>query len=841
MRKRTGISVLAALILVPALLGAAPGNRTDLDPALRALLELDTPAVEGVQAASRRPGKEFALPRSLVPAGASGLDPAMLDVFFDMEPGERLPEPGAIRFGDGLYGARLSLDRLRDRLATGTVRAARLARPLRSALDQSATFVGLDAVRRVEAEPGDFAGATGRGVVVGVVDSGLDFTHPDFQHADGSTRVVAYWDQGGLDGRTPREYAFGIEHSPREIDLGFAAPRDFTGHGTHVTGIAAGNGRGFAGNEEAGPYVGMAPLAELIVVRSVFTDFTVAAGVDYVFRRAGARDRPAVVNLSLGSQFGPHVGETPFERALQAASGPGRLVVAAAGNDAHRDQHAEFRLQTGEAETLELRFPTYSSSAAEVNFVACEAWFHKDDRYRVTVISPGGEESLVLERGDENRAESGDRAIVRGWNVEDQGYGTVLVDLEAYFAGVRASGIWRLRVEALDAVHGEVDLWISNWSVAGPENPRFLNFVDAEETVTVPGTSPGIITVGALVTRLCWTDALGGDRCYGEQDVLGDIAYFSGLGPTSDGREKPELVAPGYGVASARSSVIRPSVFTDAELDQLGTPDGGYLTLRGTSMAAPHVAGTVALLLEKFPGLTPGQALGRLWERASPVADARSGETMLSLHAGRSLLPVARLLFAELVPETRGLRVRWVVDKPLGDVRYSVYKGFSDEGPYHRLSPSRIEGNNPFEILDPFPEPGRPHVYRVAVADSLGLEEDLDTLRVVVPGAPRVVLRPLDPNPARSEVNIRFFLPPRSGGIYELDVVDVRGRLIRRVDSGAFGPDGREVFAAWDLRDETASRVAGGVFWVRLRLSGDSPSDGGSPAESLVRRVVVLP
>jgi|GEM_PF-589452 len=741
--------------------------------------------------------------------------------------------------GGEIYAARLSPGRLRALLADESLKRVRLSRPLRAALDESARLLGLNGIRRIDSVTGTVTGRIGRGVIVGIVDTGVDFHHPDFKDAAGRTRFHTYWDQTAR-GAPPRGFGFGAEHTRAGIDnSGRLSGRDFAGHGTHVMGIAAGNGRASLA-DSVGPYLGVAPGATLVCVRTFFTEFAVAVGVRYIFDQAERLGLPAVVNLSLGSDFGPHRGTTPFETSLESMVAPGHLIVTAAGNAAHGERHAELRPAAGDTAILGLRFPNYARDSEDINFVNLEGWFDRRNRYRIAVLDPRGAAVATLEWGDEDVFADGAKGTVRGWHREDLERGTLFVSLEAHPAapGVfAASGRWMLRIEALEVGPDPgLDFWVTNWNVDGTERPRFTDFVDPRETVGVPGTAAGLITVGAAETRNCWPTAAG-DRCYKETFISNDAAFFSGIGPTSDGRPKPDLYAPGYGVVSCMAATITSENFTPEELALLEVPGEPYMVLRGTSMAAPQVAGTVALLLERFPKMTKEEALARLRDRGSPSEDARIGEPIRLLQSAAAVAPLTRVLLAELRPEPDGIRVRWSVSKERGTARYDVYRGFSDAGPFHRLAPTRIMGSNPFEILDRNPESGREHVYRVAVTGADGLEEDLDTLRIAVPGFPRFVLRAPDPNPARETVHVRYFLAPtRTGGTYRVEVFDVRGRRIRRVAAGAFSPEGREGVSEWDLRDDGGRRVGAGMYWIRLRTRG---GEGGGSA--LVARVVVLP
>jgi len=178
-------------------------------------------------------------------------------------------------------------------------------------------------------------GATGRGVIAGFVDLGLDTTHPDFRNPDGSTRLARLWDQT-QEGRHPEGFSYGAECGPDEIESGECPEEDsgpYGGHGSHVAGIAAGSDA---------VYRGVAPEAMIIFVKARLEEANVVDAVSYIFNLAAAENRPAVINISLGEHIWAHDGTSPFERALSALTGPGRIIVAAGGNEGSGMIHAGF-------------------------------------------------------------------------------------------------------------------------------------------------------------------------------------------------------------------------------------------------------------------------------------------------------------------------------------------------------------------------------------------------------------------------------------------------------------------------------------------------------------------
>jgi subtilisin family serine protease len=769
-----------------------------------------------------------------------GKSPSLVDVFLRAEDDRALPlsEIDGVELPDGLYVARVDPAILRDLIDGGFVSEARLSRPIRMALDRSTAYLGLSAVRRLDLERGTFLGQTGAGVGVGIVDTGIDWQHPDFKDVTGGTRIDRYWDQFAYGARPPAGYPYGVEYTSRSINLGNAGGIDEVGHGTHVLGIAAGNGRGSFSPHVGIAYAGIAPEATLLPVRTNFTEAGVVLGCRYVFEHADRLGIPAVINLSLGNHFGPHRGTTPFELALTHLVSPGHLIVAAAGNDGDRAVHAEVHMSEGVPHTLNFRFAGYNKGV-DSPFMAIEGWFPKNDRYRFTLRNPLGDVVGTLDFGNLEAEFRDVKALVRGWHTEDLGMGTVYLELADNGQSQRvATGYWHLDIDPITTSStSEIDLWIANWAgfPAGDE-PSFTSDMDPEETLLSPATARDVIAVGAVATRDCWEDVHADEVCYASPPPLDEVAYFSSRGPTSDGRQKPEILAPGFGVVSARSSGISSIYATTEELDRLSVPSGLYYVSQGTSMAAPHATGTVALLLARYPKLTFEQAEHRLMSRAHHLEDWRDHKPALSLMTGEALAPLADLALSELVPEQDGFRLRWVVSRTRGPVRFRVYRGFEAAGPFTQLAANHIAGANPYEILDSGVEPGRTHVYQVAAIETdSGLEDHLVTQTGLWKGSLTATLRAPDPNPAQNAMTLRFFVPPSDTPVrVKLTVYDVRGRRIAELTPHSVSADG-EGIAVWDLQDARGRRVGGGVYLARMELLGQKSGP------SFVKRVVVLP
>jgi peptidoglycan hydrolase-like protein with peptidoglycan-binding domain/subtilisin family serine protease len=462
--------------------------------------------------------------------------------------------------------------------------------------------------------------ATGRGILVGAVDWGCDFAHPDLRRADGSTRLLGLWDQrGGQDARSPEPYGYGRFYTAEEIDgalrssdpyaaLGYHpadADPDGTGaHGTHVLTIAAGNGAG------GGP-AGMAPDADLVFVHlaggeagqrtNLGSSVTLLEGVHLISELAG--ERPCVVNASVGRHGGPHDGSTLVEQGLNhlVSHRPGRCVVQSCGNYFHRDTHARGRLMPGSTRTLRWRVDPADRTPNEL-----EIWYSGHDRFSVEIAAGVDGPPVRLELGESAPLHVDGREAGHAYHrARDPNNNRHHVDIFVGSAGPLVS--WEIRLIGEDVADGRFHAWVERDATCRGCQSRF-NPDDSDPQYTIGTIANGLrtIAVGAY-------DAHAPDRT---------LADFSSSGPTVDGRQKPECLAPGVRVLAARS------------MPASGATEPGYVRMSGTSMAAPYVAGTVACMYEAAGRPLPIEQL----RAAIAEGSERMSEGVSSLRAGAGYL-----------------------------------------------------------------------------------------------------------------------------------------------------------------------------------------------------------
>ena len=445
---------------------------------------------------------------------------------------------------------------------------------------------------------------TGRGVLIAALDWGLDFTHPEFRHDDGRTRLVALWDQSArYDPAYPNPYGYGRVFRRGEIDraletadafaaLGYDPRRADRGagtHATHVMGIAAGNGR-------AGGPAGVAPDADLLFVhlstssgRSGSTPLTDSAAVLEAlhFVDVEAAARPACINMSLGTHGGPHDGSSLVEQGIDAfiAGSPRRIVVQSTGNYFARRVHSAGRLGDGGRASLPVLIDSEDSTANEI-----EAWYRGCDEMRAGVRAPDGRALATAALGEtvsvlDDGTEVG-RLYHRRSDPNNSDH-----QVQLHLDAPAATGRWTLELEAVHIEDGHYNAWIERDSRCVACQPLFPpDRATSHSTTGSICNGHGSIVVGA----------------YDARQPAHPLGRFSSSGPTRDGRIKPDLVAPGVRVLSARSAPRR------------GVAHPELLTrMSGTSMAAPHVTGAAALLCE-----AAGRALSCRHARALLCATA---------------------------------------------------------------------------------------------------------------------------------------------------------------------------------------------------------------------------
>lgn len=424
---------------------------------------------------------------------------------------------------------------------------------------------------------------TGRNIIVAIIDSGIDYAHPDFRNAGGTTRILDLWDQTIPSGsvpnalvqsseylQAPEGYYLGTEFSREVINraleqtseqqrYAICPSRDVSGHGTHVAGIAAGNGRASEGR-----YRGVAYHSELLIVKlgvpregGFPRTSELMQAVDYCLKKAVEYGKPLALNLSFGNSYGSHSGTSLIETYLNDMANYWKSsIVIGSGNEGAAAGHTSGQIRMGQTEVVELVVGGYETA------LNLQIWKSYADEMAVSLVHPNG--SVI---GPVQRIQGPQRFAVGNTQIllyygEPSPYSPYQ---EIYFDFIPVydfvdSGIWEIRLVPQRIVSGEYDMWLPAGGVLNAAT-GFL-YPTEETTLTIPSTAAKVITVGAYDAH------------------FGQLASFSGRGYTRETNQvKPDIAAPGVEITSC-------------------APGGGYNTRSGTSMATPFVTGGAALLME---------------------------------------------------------------------------------------------------------------------------------------------------------------------------------------------------------------------------------------------------
>ena len=455
---------------------------------------------------------------------------------------------------------------------------------------------------------------TGKGVIVGVVDAGFDYTHAAFRNpTDGSLRIKRIWEQKNstFEGaKAPEKYGYGIELDTPELISKAMGDNSENSHGTHVAGIATGSDP-----YKSGAYRGNAHEAEIVLVAvdlESCTSADISNAIAYIYDYADAADMPCVVNLSLGNHQGPHDGTSTFDTMADAMQGPGRLIVGAAGN--HRADKFHIAHTFTSADDTPLRtFVTYKTAPSTVNYggdieiwgesgtdftvdISAYSLFNKKDVVTATAYPNDGVTDIELARYTTGK-----------WTVASEVSplnGKPHVTLSSAITSIRTNHAIAITVTPKGA--GKIDIWADNAKL-GLDSKDEEGFTAPGESSTIAeigGTAKRILTVGGYTTRNDYTT----NGAHGTlSETVGEVSSFSSYGPTADGRMKPEISAPGCFIISAVSSNDASGTIMQADNNDSWERTNLYGYMQGTSMSAPFVAGVVATWLQACPQLTPEQ------------------------------------------------------------------------------------------------------------------------------------------------------------------------------------------------------------------------------------------
>lgn len=490
------------------------------------------------------------------------------------------------------------LEKLNYLLKLPEIRKIEISHNNSSKLDSSRKSIRADLVHQGLELPKEYKGED---VILGVIDSGIDFTHSDFIDENGSRilYLLEYTQDGGETEWTKNN----LDNNPGNVTQ--VDGNGSRGHGTHVAGIAAGNG-------SFNPaMIGIAPKSDIIFVKvyrepesyGFFSDVDVVAGCQYIFNKAKELGKPAVINLSLGSQFGPHDGTSLYEQSLAELTGPGNILVVAAGNDGNKFIHAG---GTSLPNTLNETLVVADSSNQyagitmwydyeSLNGISVFAYDKQFNFIGQTPINQAISETPVIFNNDTLGFVTIDKSNTPDPNNGDGNISILIENLRSPNINISET-IWS--IGSYGKSEGRIDLWAFTGCSFYSELVGFQDETEMpgnnEFSLGPPATANKVISVGSYTTKTGWTDNEN-NVWLAPEFTINDIAQSSSKGPTRDGRITPNISAPGQLIFSAFSSHLIEGIgYNKRDILQ----GGGYQVNVGTSMAAPHISGIVALMLQ---------------------------------------------------------------------------------------------------------------------------------------------------------------------------------------------------------------------------------------------------
>lgn len=499
-------------------------------------------------------------------------------------------------------------------------------------------------------------GLTGKGVIVGIVDTGIDWKHKDFIRPDGTSRILYIWDQkdtsfadsNGKIGSAPPTLEGGDAPGPgtlytnEQINAALKGrdtvnTMDNHGHGTASASTAAGNGLATANGVLPGTYAGAAPEADLIIVKAADCggfSWHYILGTIWIAQKARALGRPAVINHSLGGHFTAHDGREQKEQAMNQLVGagkPGLAITVSAGNEGQLSMHASGRFgprRPDQRDFIGAPIEVYVSPQRTEDFGLITAYFDRADDWGLILVGSGN--FLVDEKGKPLRcyiykhkdivAVQLDKGVKKPAGFDEFAERIKKENTQLALPGgnfdqllllLPPGGYWLMGFGSSENVKsGRFDLYAPDTNSA---SALFTYGAEKRRMVGSPGNAANVITVGAYDFRGSWANIEGRQTFY-NLSLSGISDYSSPGGLRSDGVFKPDIAAPASYTISALSHEAAPDG-SGCQGENMGagggpasvTRDGLHIAWEGTSAAAPFAAGVIALMLQKNPKLDAQQ------------------------------------------------------------------------------------------------------------------------------------------------------------------------------------------------------------------------------------------
>lgn len=506
------------------------------------------------------------------------------------------------------------------------IKYVQIGEPAKPLMDAARAATWVDEVHAGTGLPQSYFG---NGVVVGIIDNGFDYTHPNFYDGTGSNnyRIKRVWEQNGT-GTPPNGFSYGRELTTQTAILNAQTDLVNQSHGTHVAGIAAGAGGGVNTT-----YMGVAPQSDIILVPTDLTDIGIADGIAYIMNYATSVGKPCVINMSLGKHIGPHDGTSPFDQYCDGVVGQGKILVGSAGNQG-ADPLYIGKTFTSSDNTLYsfVQFPSSSNGTNGQTII--DIWGNPNQNFQVAVNVYNTNTNSFEDWTPYIAANS---SSTNNYTLYDDD--TFIPDACTVYIATEINALnnkprafitidhtaqddsYRWAMIEIIATTGQTKMWATGgaqFTNASKPSPWLTGSTNST-VVEIGGTGNNIISVGAYTSKNSWTAFNGSSQTAPAFASIGAIAPFSSKGPTADNRTKPDITAPGNVIMSSvnRFDSSYPSSSNDVVSGITnGTNNWYFAKMQGTSMASPMVTGVLALWLEAYPNLTPTQAKTLLKDNA---------------------------------------------------------------------------------------------------------------------------------------------------------------------------------------------------------------------------------
>ena len=529
---------------------------------------------------------------------------------------------------DNIYTATIPISNLEKLLSIQGIDYVEIGQKVELMLDQARAKTWVD---EVHSGTNLLKPYTGEGVVVGIIDGGFDYTHPVFYNSDYTDyRISRVWNQDQT-GTPPSGFSYGNELIGESTIVNAGYSSNSSSHGTHVAGIAAGSGSVLP------IFKGVAYNSELVLVAYGAVNSAVANGIDYIFNYASSAGKPAVINMSLGKHIGPHDGTSIFDQFCDGIVGPGKILVGAAGNEGSDKLHLNANLGVDETVYSFVEFPSNANKSSGSTYIdiwgeattdftiainifniednTYQGWTEyvsssTDGTYEFTIQDPDPSSpdvctvSIAVEHSNSQNNKPHMFILFDNTDQDEEGdiYDYVLLEVKG--------------------TNTHFDAWCSTSGEAVFSDKGKTGVTDGNTNITIGetgGTGNSIISVGAFTSKNNYVDYQGNAHDIGWYAGIGTIAPFSSLGPTVDGRTKPDIVAPGNAVVSSVNSFQESYNATNTSVVgevNNGTKYWWFAQMPGTSMASPMVTGIIALWLESRPNLTTNNIKQLMYDNA---------------------------------------------------------------------------------------------------------------------------------------------------------------------------------------------------------------------------------